>query len=282
MGYDTWSSLQSCEEALQISPFSKVFGVGRSARKKPGPLPDFVIVGAQRCGTTFLYDLLSRHPRVEPATKKEVHYFDLHYGRGIEWYRSHFPRVERGSITGESSPYYLFHPHAAGRMVEVIPRVRLIALLRNPVERAYSGYHHEVRRGNETLGFEEAVEAEEARLRGEKKKMLVDEHYVSPNYQRFSYLSRGIYVDQLVHWSRYFPGDQMLVLKSEDLFDWLPETLGHILAFLGLPDWKPAVSDGGLEGRYPPMHPATRHRLRDYFEPHNRRLYEYLGVDFGW
>lgn len=264
---------------MQISSLSKVF---RRGARRSGALPDFVIVGAQRCGTTFLYDLLSRHPRVEPATKKEVHYFDLHYGRGIGWYRSHFPRVGRGSVTGESSPYYLFHPHAAARMAAAIPGARLIALLRDPVERAYSGYHHEVRRGNENLGFEEALEAEESRLRGEKERMLADESYASPNHQRFSYLSRGIYVDQLMHWSKFFPRDQMLVLKSEDLFDHLPEALGRVLAFLGLPHWVPESSDAGREGGYPPMNPATRRRLRDHFEPHNRRLYEYLGVDFGW
>jgi hypothetical protein len=245
-------------------------------------LPDFAIIGAQRCGTTFLYDLLTQHPQVEPATKKEVHYFDLHFSRGTGWYRSHFPPRKEGVITGEASPYYLFHPHAAGRMAKVVPRARLIMLLRDPVERAYSHYHHQVRRGDEPLGFEEAVEAEETRLRGERERILEDEHYRGFVYQHFSYLSRGIYVDQLVQWSRYFGGDQTLVLKSEDLFDRTPDALEPVLRFLGLPDWKPEDSRPCFQGSYPPMKPATRERLREYFEPHNRRLYEYLGVDLGW
>lgn len=132
------------------------------------------------------------------------------------------------------------------------------------------------------MGFEEAVEAEQARLRGERERVLENEHYVSPCYRRFSCLSRGIYADHPVRWSSFFAGDQMLVLKSEALFDRLPETLQRVLDFGGLPVWRPGAFEAGLEGGYPPMNPQTRRRLRDYFEPHNDRLYEYLGVDFGW
>jgi hypothetical protein len=253
-------------------------------------VPNFVIIGAQKCGTTFLYRrLLSQHPHVEPARKKEIHYFDLwkHYSRGGDWYRSHFPlptrKAGRRSITGEASPYYLFHPHAARRMAEIVPRVRLIVLLRNPVDRAYSSYQHAVRKGTETLStFEEAIELEEARLRGEKDKMLADERYDSLNYRRFSYLSRGVYVDQLMEWSRFFSSDQMLVLKSEDFFERPPDVLKLVLNFLGLPDWEPEAWGSRKKRKYPPMNLATRQRLRSYFEPYNQRLYEYLGVDFGW
>jgi hypothetical protein len=257
-----------------------------SALLEAGSVPDFVVIGAQKCGTTFLFHLLGQHPLVQPAAKKEIHYFDHHFSKGIDWYRSHFPpptwKEGQWSITGESSPYYLFHPHAARRMAQIIPQARLIALLRNPVDRAYSHYHQEAGRGHEPLTFEEAIGAEETRLRGERDRMLEDEHYTSFNYQNFSYLSRGIYVDQLAEWSRFFGGGQMLVLKSEDLFDRTPHALKHVLDFLGLPDWEPEASEPCLEGSYPPMDPATRQQLRDYFEPHNRRLYEYLGVNFGW
>ena len=145
-----------------------------------GALPDFFIIGAKKCGTTFLYHLLGQHPHVEAAKKKEIHYFDHHFSKGNDWYRSHFPpptwKEGRRSITGESSPYYLFHPHAARRMAGVVPRARLIVLLRNPVDRAYSHYHQEAGRGHEPLTFEEAIEAEEARLRGERDRMLEHEH----------------------------------------------------------------------------------------------------------
>lgn len=252
--------------------------------------PDFVIIGAQKCGTTFLYRrLLSQHPHVEPARKKEIHYFDLwkHYDRGGDWYRSHFPpptwNEGRRSLTGEASPYYLFHPHAARRMAEVVPQVRLIAVLRNPVDRAYSSYQHAIRKGTESVPtFEEAVELEETRLRGERDKMLADERYDSLNLRRFSYLSRGVYADQLMEWSRFFSDAQMLVLKSENLFERTPDTLKLVLNFLDLPGWEPEARESRKERKYPPMNPDTRRRLRSYYDPHNQRLYEYLGVDFGW
>jgi hypothetical protein len=255
-----------------------------------GALPDFVIIGTQKGGTTFLYHLLTQHPLVEPAASKESHFFDLFFDEGVEWYRRFFPAPrwedDRRTITGEASPYYLFHPYAAERMAKVVPKARLIALLRNPVDRAYSLYQQQVRKGHETLKFEDAIESEEARLRGERDRMLEDEHLASFEHQHFSYLSRGIYVDQLLRWSRFFDREQLLVLKSEDFFENPIETLQVVLEFLGLPGWKPEVS--GLEnkrnaGEYERgMNPSTRRRLEEYFEPHNRRLYDHLGVDLGW
>jgi hypothetical protein len=257
-----------------------------------GVLPDFLIIGTQKGGTTFLYRLLGQHPQVEPATTKEVHYFDVNFQKGERWYRSHFPTPElkkqHRAITGEASPYYMFHPHAARRAALTVPRAKVITLLRNPVDRAYSDYQHKFREGRDTLGFEEAIEAEGERLRGERDRMLADEHYASLNYRKFSYLSRGIYADQLQDWHNYFGWDQTLVLKSEDLFDRPLETWKLVLEFLGLPLWQPGSAELGEnpdlrhQGAYAQMAPDTRQRLEDYFEPHNQRLYEYLGVDLGW
>lgn len=261
----------------------------RSDDPSVGALPDFVIIGGKKCGTTFLYHLLQRYPQVTPAAKKEVHFFDMRFHKGIDWYRSQFPSLERGEgprvITGEASPYYLYHPHAARRAAEVVPRARLIALLRDPIDRAVSDYHDKARQGREPLTFEEAIEAEEGRLRGEKEKMLADEAYVGRNYRAFSYLSRGIYVDQLREWHKFFDKEQMLVLKSEDMFEDTIGTLKKVSDFLRLPDREidiPPMSENRNEGRYAPMEPATREMLHDYFAPHNQRLYEYLGTDFSW
>ena len=253
-----------------------------------GALPDFVVIGAQKCGTTSLYHLLSQHPLVEPAAAKELRFFDNLFEEGVEWYRSCFPKPRlkdgRKTITGEGTPYYLFHPHAARRMAEVVPQARLIALLRNPVDRAFSHYQMMVRRGFERLGFEEAIASEEARLRGEKEKLLEDEHYDSLEHQHFSYLSRGIYVDQLLRWTEFFDRAQLLVLKSEELSERPVDTFRHVFDFLDLPDWKPETWEVRKKGgKYnQKMDPATRRRLEEYFEPHNRRLYEFLGRDLGW
>jgi hypothetical protein len=245
----------------------------RGAEGEPatGVLPDFVIIGAPKCGTIFFYHLLTKHPHVEPAAFKEPHYFDLLFDKGTEWYRQCFPQPRwkdgRETITGEGTPGYLFHPLAPERMAEVIPQARLIALLRNPVDRTYSAYHHRARNGQVTRTFEETVEA----------------CFDDPRQER---LSQSIYVDHLLRWSRFFSDEQMLVLKSEDFFERPRETLKLVLDFLDLPDWEPEASellDKLNKGKYEQrMDPAIRRRLEGYFEPHNRRLYEYLGVDVRW
>jgi Sulfotransferase domain len=234
-----------------------------------GALPDFVIIGAQKGGTSFLYYLLTRHPLVEPAARKELHFFDKpeRFESGAQWYRRCFPQSGwkdgQRSITGEATPSYLFDPPVAKRMAEVVPQARLIALLRNPVDRAYSHYQMQVKRGTELSPFEEAIEQ-----------------------QHTSYVSRGIYVDQLLRWFEFFGKEQMLILKSEDFFERPVETLKVVLTFLDLPDWQPDASDLQQRrhtGAYTQkMDPSTRRRLEAYFEPYNKRLYECLDVDFGW
>jgi hypothetical protein len=252
-------------------------------------LPDFVIIGAQKSGTSFLYRLLVQHPHVKPAFAKEVHYFDLNFRRGDNWYRSHFPLQTPNSsryITGEASPYYLFHPHAARRASTVLPDAKLIVLLRNPVDRAYSHYQHQLKRGEgegcETLTFEEAIEAEERIVPAEVSKMLQDEHYESVSHRTRSYLRRGIYIDQLLIWSSFFPREQMLILKSEDLFDDTTKVLERMLDFLKISHWAPETYSIPNKREYTGVSPLIRQRLDEYYKPHNERLYEYLGVDLGW
>jgi hypothetical protein len=252
------------ENARDVPSAEKVLG-----EPDIGSLPDFVIIGAQKGGTSFLYYLLTRHPLVEPAARKELHFFDKpeRFANGAGWYRRCFPQSGwkdgRRSITGEASPSYLFDPPVAKRMAEVVPQARLIALLRNPIDRAYSHYQMQVKRGTEPRPFEEAIEQ-----------------------QHSSYVSRGIYVDQLLRWFEFFSKEQMLILKSEDFFERPVETLKVVLTFLDLPDWQPDASDLQQRrhtGAYrQKMDPSTRQRLEAYFEPYNQRLYECLDVDFGW
>jgi hypothetical protein len=260
-----------------------------------GALPDFVIIGGKKCGTTFLYHLLGQHPLVERAASKELHFFDaLFEQESVEWYRQCFPapRWEDGrrTITGEASPYMANRP-APERMAKVVPEAWLIALLRNPVERTYSDYQMVARKDREHNTFEEAIglrepaEAGKAQPAGKEDENAEGEEDANLNDDS-EYLSRSVYADQLLRWSKFFPREQMLVLKSEDFFENPKETLKLVLEFLGLPEWEPEPSQ--LEnkrnaGRYEDdMDPATRRRLEEYFEPHNRRLYDFLGTDFGW
>jgi hypothetical protein len=235
-----------------------------------GALPDFLIIGAAKSGTSTLYNLLRFHPHVRAAAHREIHYFDQNFEKGVEWYRVHFrPGTNRGgrrTITGESSPSYLAGKQVPQRVAEVVPEARLIALLRNPVDRAYSHYQMDVRVGQMRLSFEQ----------------VIDEAEISRGKSR-RYLVRGIYVDQLKRWHQFFDREQLLVLKSEDFFSTTQDTLKRILNFLDLPKWEPDRVPVKNKGHYTQqMSPETRERLRDYFEPHNQRLYDYLGTDFGW
>lgn len=168
----------------------------------------------------------------------------------------------------------------------VVPDAKLIVMLRNPVDRAYSHYQHQVKRvtgeARETLAFEEALEAEERILPAEMSKMVQNENHHSPTHRTRSYLSRGIYVDQLLVWSSFFPRRQLLVLKSEDLFDDTRNTLGRMLDFLEIPQWAPETYSIPNKREYSGLDPLVRRRLDEYYEPHNQRLYEYLGADLGW
>jgi hypothetical protein len=254
-----------------------------------GALPDFFIIGAKKCGTTFLYHLLTQHPHVEHAASKEMHFFDALFDEGIEWYCRCFPTPRwkdgRRTITGEATPL-MAHRRAPRRMAEVIPQARLIALLRNPVDRAYSDFQQVACKGRETRTFEEAIGAQKTQPLGKEGNTSENEGLISLDDDS-EYLTRSIYVDQLLRWSKFFRNEQMLVLKSEDFFERTADTLKLVLDFLNLPDWEPQAREiipkkrnkGGYEQK---MHPATKRRLEEYFEPHNRRLYEYLGVDFEW
>jgi len=254
-------------------------------------MPDFIIIGAQRCGTTSLYRCLSKHAYVTPALRKEIHFFDINYRNGMTWYRAHFPsfwtkifRQSRKScfITGEASPYYVFHPHAPRRIASVIPSVKLIVLLRNPIDRAYSHYHHAVRQGLEPLSFEDAIEKEEGRLSGEMEKMLKDENYYSYSHQKYSYLSRGVYADQMKAWMTLFPDEQILTLNSEDFYTNPQVVVDRVFQFLNLPGWEVEEDIKYNIGTYIPMDPKTRGRLMDFYREHNERLYELLGTEFDW
>jgi hypothetical protein len=262
-----------------------------------GALPDFAVIGTMKGGTSFFYHLLSQHPLVQTAAAKELHFFDAHFDLGVEWYRRCFPapRLEDGrrTITGEATPY-MSHRLAPERMAKVVPEARLIALLRNPVERAYSHYHHQAAKSRlENRTFEEAIglkgtgETRQAWQLGEEGETPGRENRAGGLDEDSGYLSRGVYVDQLLRWSELFGKEQILVLKSEDFFEHQWANLKTAFEFLGLPEWESeaskVISRKRNKGSYEEeMNPATRRRLEEYFEPHNRRLYGYLGVDFGW
>ena len=244
--------------------------------------PSFVVVGAKRCGSTSLYHWMTRHPDVVGnRLGKGSHYFDVNHGRGPRWFRSSFPFVvrRRGEIvTGEASPYYLFHPLAPARIADELPDARLLAVLRDPVARAWSHYQYSVRRGFESLPFEEALDAEPERLAGEEDRMAADPSYRSFSHRHHSYLARGLYADQLQRLFDLFPRERVLVIPSERLFREPDASMAEVFAFLGL---RPVELDRlpvYKAGDYEPLPTAAAARLAACYAEPNRRLNELVGL----
>ncbi|HEX3721936.1 MAG TPA: sulfotransferase domain-containing protein [Nitrolancea sp.] len=253
-----------------------------------GPLPSFLVIGFGKCGTTELYDRLVEHPNVLPSLRKEINYFMYRYAEGVDWYRAHFAMPlmngeKEPYVVGEASPGYAIDPFAPQRVADLIPNVKLIVLLRDPVARAYSHYHHERRLRMEPLdSFEAALAAEPERLRGERERV-----YSDPTYRRFawyldSYVTQGIYADYLPQWLDVFPREQLLAIQSEAFFRDPATTLQTIVRFLELPDWTPPPHQGHKAFVYPPMRPEVKEKLREFYAPHNERLFALLDVDYGW
>jgi hypothetical protein len=273
-------------------------------RRNPGRgrlLPDFIVFGAAKSGTTSLYGALVDHPLIEPCVTddahfgntKEVRFFDYNYDRGRDWYRSHFPlersrreyEAEHGRpfLTGEGSPTYISNPWAAARIRKMLPDVKLIAVLRNRVERAYSHFRFSRRAGHEECdSFADAVAREEERLRPELARLAADPMYNSLKFGSWSYLARSRYAEQLERWLALFPVDQFLFLKAEDLLADPQRAYEATYRFLGLPSHRAEVGRLNVSPAHDSMPGDVRESLVDYFRPHNERLYELVGVDFGW
>jgi len=248
-------------------------------------LPDFIIIGAMKSGTTSLFYYLSQHPQLYPSFSKEIHFFDNsdRFAKGEAFYRAYFPLNDEMSIdtrTYEASPRYIFDPHAPKRIFDIVPKVKLIAVLRNPTERAISHYFHNERRNREPLSIDKAMLEEEGRL-----EQAINAHeYNSKAFIHYSYKRRGLYKEQIERYLNYFSLQQILVFSSEELFSQPDICLRRIFDFVG-------VESEFKVKKLAPVHvgsnrskvdPAIYEYLNDYFEPHNQALYELLGNNFGW
>ena len=249
------------------------------------PLPDFLVIGAQKSGSTTLYDYLVQHPDVRAALTKEVHYFDNNFRRGTGWYRSNFPlapRRQRSWLTGEASPYYLLHPLVPGRAASTVPAAKLLVTLRHPVDRTYSHYQHERAKGYETLPFAEAIAQEELRTAeawDALRSGAVDE---APAVQHHTYLARSRYDEQIARWLEHYPSGQLLAISAEELFRDPAPVLRRVFAFLGI-DPEARVEHRRLNARsYDDLSPEVRRRLNEHFRPSVERLQHLVGESFEW
>lgn len=293
------------------SPYVKPAGLRRQVRAKVRDaaraygsltarwriLPDYLIIGTKRGGTTSMARWVLEHPDVRalfPAceTRKGTYYFDVNYDKGEAWYRSHFPtrfshrraaqRAGHRLIIGEATPYYLHHPHAAVRARRLVPHAKVIVLLRDPAERAYSHWVERTRNQVETLPFAEAVEAESARLAGEEERMIGDPRYHSFAHQHFSYLDQGRYARGLRRWMNAFPANQLLILRSEDLYADPAAVYGQVLEFLGLPEHR--LAEFGAWNMKPKdiVAPELMRRIRVELAPDIADVEAILGRAMDW
>ncbi|MDQ6606648.1 MAG: sulfotransferase domain-containing protein [Actinomycetota bacterium] len=271
-------------------------GLRKLAGKNPGrgrTLPDFVIIGAAKAGTTSIYAWLCQHPYVARAGAKEIHYFSWHHDRGADWYRSHFPlerdrasftaEHDRPFATGEGSPTYLPSPNAPLRMATLIPEVKLIVVLRDPVDRAYSQFQMRRRDGFEPVdSFATAVALEDERVDGGRARALSTQAKDGQLEVGRTYLMRGRYAEQLDRWFQYFPREQFHVLTTDQLAADSQNALDGLHNFLGLPSHRVERLEARFATQYDPLASEDRELLDEYFREPNERLCHLLGQDFGW
>ncbi len=258
-------------------------------------LPDFVIIGGQRCGTSSLYKYLGRHPEIAPSLRKEIEYFTIGYGRGEAWYRAHYPlkmrrllhrAMGRSLLTFEATPDYLFDPRAPERLRSLLPDAKLVVLLREPVERAFSHYHHMARLGLEELSFPDAIAAEQDRLAGQLDEMKRDPLARVMPFRRYSYATRGFYAEQLRRWFEHFPRENFLILESSEFFADPGAVLQEILDFVGAARWSPSEFRNYSYARKPLEKPnipePVGSELAARYADSNRDLEQLLDFDLGW
>lgn len=254
--------------------------------------PAFIVIGAQRGGITSLFQALSAHPQVvAPASGEGAGYFDLNYHRGTRWYRGHFPIAEIARRTAhgrgepaafEASGYYLYHPFAIERMAGELPAAKLVVMLRDPVERAYSAYQDSCARGLEWESFETALELEDERLAGEIDRMRRDPAYESFPHRHQSYRHRGQYADQLDRVYRHVPRSRVHIIESQSFFAQPAAEYQRLLRFLGLQSFQPASFGCSSAQPGPPMLPRTRKLLEEHYRPYDQRLAILLGRPPAW
>lgn len=266
--------------------------VGRPTRRAR-MLPGFLIVGAERCGTTSMFHVLRQHPAMFSGTlpRKEMHYFDHKHDLGLGWYQCHFPLIPRARLAArragnpvafEATANYMFHPLAPERIHRDLPGVRLLVMVRDPVERAYSAYAHQVGFGYETEPFARALELEDARLQGEAERLTADPAYISFSHSHYTYRARGYYADQLEKLEHLFGRDRIHVVDVGDFFASPAPVYDRVLDFLGMPHrGYPDFTPQNARPRSP-MPATVRADLAEHFRPHDERLASWLGKEPSW
>ncbi|MCU1429181.1 MAG: sulfotransferase family protein [Actinomycetia bacterium] len=262
------------------APLARLTEPWRRATAARRTLPDFMIIGAARAGTTSLYVYLAQHPDVRVPVRKEINFFDQRFALGPDWYRAQFPLGGAGRRwkTGEATPYYLHHPRVPERVRETVPDVRLVVLLRDPVERAFSHYRLLVRRTKENRSFAQIVD-EELTMIERTGGLVADDADNRRTKREYAIVDRGRYAEQLERWLAVFPRDQLLVLRSEVLFGDPVRTYARALEFVGLAPFGDADFRARNASTPATMDDGVRERLTAFYAPSNQRVRELVGID---
>ena len=293
--YKFTTYLRAIKHATPYSEIKKqLFYQFRRGSASSRMLPSFIIIGAQKAGTTSLFKYLKNHPEIQEPARKELFFFDggkiegrdIFIEQGLNWYRLHFPKIRPNHphiCTYEATTSYLFSPIAAERIWQTLPATRLIAILRNPVDRAISHYQHNLRKNREFRPLHEAIRADESLL--DAASSIQPGNTKTKTKLYYSYKSRGLYHEQLLRYKSFLDKGQLLILCSQELADNPTKTLQSIYDFIGLDNNKTITSS-------PRHHNASRKRakvesadieyLKNYFELPNKQLFELLGRQFAW
>ena len=253
-------------------------------------LPDFIIIGAGRAGTTALYTYLIQHPSIITASTDndapvaDLHFFEYMISDKISWYKSHFPRKSKNSfVTGEFTSTYMYHKNVPERIFNLIPKIKLIVILRNPIDKAYSTYNQQSHFNEVTSSFEETIKAEFARIDLIKNHIEYTNNNPNfDNYVEYNIIRHGIYFNYLEKWLKIFPKKQIFVVDSNELENFPQQTLNKVFEFLNLsPHEIPNLAKVNV-GKYSPMTESTRESLIEFYKPHNAKLNNLLGTNFDW
>ena len=281
----TYPKLYSFVQRSYFQFFKRhIFGITGPIRS----LPDFIIIGTVRSGTTSLYYNICQHECVLTAAYDELGFFDSNYHLGLNWYRSLFPTLfskwvvkqkTQFAITGEDTPFYIWNPLVAKRILKILPNIKLIVLFRNPVDRAYSNYHLAVREGSENLSFEDAIQVELKNLDkiNDNIKQDVNKYAIAR-----SYIAKGFYADQLKIWLELFRFEQLIIISTEDLESNPQKTLDNIYDFLKIPKNHVLIPEKQKIASYPKIKDETRKFLIDLYKKSNAELFTMIGQTFDW
>lgn len=247
---------------------------------QPSGLPHFLMIGAAKCGTTSLYRNITQHPQVLPALKKEIDFWHNDLKQGFNWYRAHFLPFPQGQhyLTGEASPHYLDLQETAQRVFKFCPKMKLIVILRNPVQRLVSHYYHWVRLNQEHRSLAEVIETELQTI----DQLLQFPIQAQSWYQSVNYIARGVYIGFIQQWMQVFPPEQFLILNFETLASQPAVTMKQVFSFLGLPDSRISSYTQLNTGDYSPLSSVLSQTLSQFYSPYNQQLEEFLGMELGW